>query len=167
MVALRLWSVWEFQFIFPGVSDIGLLSKETSFSRTWAIHQQNSNHARVQLLGGPLALVSLRISVHFSRCQWHRLIQMKKQAFLGHELFTSRLQSMGEYSYMVALRLWSVWEFQFIFPGVSDIGWLSKETSFSSTWAIHQQNSNHAWVQLHCGPSALVNLRISVHFSRS
>ena len=31
-------------------------------------HQRTSKHARVQLHGGPSALVSLRISVDFSRC---------------------------------------------------------------------------------------------------
>ena len=33
-----------------------------------AIHQQTSKHARVQLHGGPPALVSLRLLIAFPRC---------------------------------------------------------------------------------------------------
>ena len=47
---------------------------------------------------------------------------MKKQVSLGHKLFDSKLQSMQEDSYMVAVRLWSDLEFQLPFLGVREIG---------------------------------------------
>ena len=68
-----------------------MMNKQTSISQRLFT---DLKHARVQLHGGPPALVSLRLLVSFSRCQRHRLIQVKKQAFPGHKLFTSRLQSM-------------------------------------------------------------------------
>ena len=39
--------------------------KKQAFTRSSVIHQQTSKHPKVQLNGGPVDLVSLRISVSF------------------------------------------------------------------------------------------------------
>ena len=43
-----------------------MVNKQTSISQRLFT---DLNHARVQLHGGPLALINLRISVAFSRCR--------------------------------------------------------------------------------------------------
>ena len=122
MVALRLRLVWEFRLPFVGVSDIGWFKWRNKLFQVISYSPADFKACESTVTWWPFGFGQSENFSCLSRCQWHSLIYVTKQAFLGYKLFSSRLQSMREYSYMVALRLWSVWEFQLPFLGVSDIG---------------------------------------------